>query len=562
MPWRTNLADIFMQDRRAGNFESAQDTCRKGIDINHGTKQSLVSPFIMSSGSKQAFQGDRSSFNSYFDDGRKPITPKEKLRTTSEMKEYNRQNVLNKSVDTHVVQEIVKGIHNLADSLVEASVVEDGTISGICFKVVSLQQSIGMHPIRTTAEGSETFSKSEKTQAINHKWQLEQPWEYGYTPKPTCSSVNGKSFLHLQSKHTLYTDGLGDSRMSTLNNFPSYCAEHHTSAIIKTIRIDGMWKPSKSNTRSQKMLQAKLKRKLKMLHILKQLVCGGFAGVVSRTAVAPLDLIKTYLITSHSLGGSKKNALAICKDIVEQDGWKGLFRGNFVNCIRVAPSKAIELYVFETVRRALNKDGHPLKHFAATVAGGCAGMAGTIATYPLELIRTRLSVQPELYMSLPQAFCKIVKDEGFMAFYSGLTPSVVGVFPYAATNYFVYDGLRTAYCRSTGEKNVPTVPTLLFGAIAGAVSSAVTYPLEVARRQMQLNLAADIVKKSTVRVILDVYQHEGFLALYRGLGTTWLKLIPAAAISFVCYETARLALRIDEASLMKPDATIIAEQEA
>ncbi|MCI40405.1 adenine nucleotide transporter BT1 chloroplastic/mitochondrial-like, partial [Trifolium medium] len=32
----------------------------------------------------------------------------------------------------------------------------------------------------------------------------------------------------------------------------------------------------------------------------------------------------------------------VFKNIMESDGWKGLFRGNFVNVIRVAPSKAIE----------------------------------------------------------------------------------------------------------------------------------------------------------------------------------------------------------------------------
>lgn len=66
-----------------------------------------------------------------------------------------------------------------------------------------------------------------------------------------------------------------------------------------------------------------------------------------------------------------------------------------------------------------------------------------------------------------------------MTFYSGLSPSLVGIFPYAATNYFVYDGLRTTYRRSTGRQNVPTIPTLAFGAVAAAVSSTVTYPLEV-----------------------------------------------------------------------------------
>lgn len=70
-------------------------------------------------------------------------------------------------------------------------------------------------------------------------------------------------------------------------------------------------------------------------------------------------------------------------------------------------------------------------------------------------------------------------EEGLGALYSGLRPSVLGVFPYAAANYGVYAGLRSAYKRVTKKDYVPTVPTLLFGAAAASASSALTFPLEV-----------------------------------------------------------------------------------
>ncbi|XP_024519837.1 adenine nucleotide transporter BT1, chloroplastic/mitochondrial [Selaginella moellendorffii] len=279
---------------------------------------------------------------------------------------------------------------------------------------------------------------------------------------------------------------------------------------------------------------------------LKNFLCGGFAGVVSRTAVAPLDLIKTHLITSHGVHGYHKSATDIFCEIRERDGWLGLFRGNGVNCIRVAPCKAIELCTFEVVKKMLSSQGNPFCGVAAPVAGGAAGMAGTLATYPLELIRTRISLQPHKYTGALQSIVTVVNEEGFSALYAGLTPSILGVFPYAATNYFVYDGLRSAYHRATGKRHVPTGLTLLFGAVAAAASSAVTYPLEVARRQMQLGSVALVARNSTLDVVRQIYADEGFLALYRGLGTTWLKLVPAAGISFVCYEAARRAWELEE----------------
>ncbi|KAJ7518943.1 hypothetical protein O6H91_20G016400 [Diphasiastrum complanatum] len=246
--------------------------------------------------------------------------------------------------------------------------------------------------------------------------------------------------------------------------------------------------------------------------------------------------------------------------IMKEDGWKGLFRGNGVNCVRVAPCKAIELCVFEIVKRLLNKDGNPLQNVAAPVAGGAAGMAGTLATYPLEVLRTRMAIQPEHYNGMISAVTKVLREEGFGAFYSGLVPSLVGVFPYSATNYFVYDGLRSTYRRATGNQSIPTVVTLLFGAVAAAASSTVTFPLEVARKQLQLGTKGLVTHRSAVSVIREIYSKEGFWALYRGLGTTWLKLVPAAGIAFVCYEAARIALEVDDAFQGKSRTSRLAQK--
>lgn len=59
----------------------------------------------------------------------------------------------------------------------------------------------------------------------------------------------------------------------------------------------------------------------------------------------------------------------------------------------MAPNKAIELCTFEMLKRTLCAPGHPLQHIAAPLSGGAAGMAGTIVTYPLEVMRTRISLQ-------------------------------------------------------------------------------------------------------------------------------------------------------------------------
>lgn len=551
--------NVLMQE--GGSFEKDQDIFRKGVDSSNVGRKFPSSSFATSSESRRIHDEEKASIRTIVDDT-KEFAKWSSLNT--ELKSFEGQDVARNGMDKQVVQEIVKSVYTLSDVSSGTRTMEETWSKRNMLNLVDVTgQNLGPHPGKVLPLDGLIFSDAERSrrQGFKHKVHTEQLWEYALTSEPMPNLLSGKPSSGPRSTRELHVGDSIRSSKFTLRKIPVRSSEKHTPATMKTLKIVGLQKANEKLVQKRKEAETKRKQNLQTFRVLKQLLCGGFAGVVSRTLVAPLDLIKTYLITSHSLSGSKKSALTICKEIVEHDGWQGLFRGNLVNCLRVAPSKAIELCVFETVRRALNKEGHPLKHAAATIAGGAAGMAGTIATYPLELLRTRLSVQPELYSSLSQAIRKIAQEEGFSAFYSGLSPSLVGVFPYAATNYFVYDGLRTAYCRSTGQQNVPTMPTLLFGAVAASASSAVTYPLEVARRQMQLSLTGALAKKSTIGVILDIYQHEGILALYRGLGLTWLKLIPAAGISFVCYETARLALQIDDASLVKPEETVLAEQE-
>lgn len=84
-----------------------------------------------------------------------------------------------------------------------------------------------------------------------------------------------------------------------------------------------------------------LKLKIKISNpSLRRLISGAVAGAVSRTAVAPLETIRTHLM----VGTSGHSTTEVFQNIMKTDGWKGLFRGNFVNVIRVAPSKAIEVW--------------------------------------------------------------------------------------------------------------------------------------------------------------------------------------------------------------------------
>ena len=90
-------------------------------------------------------------------------------------------------------------------------------------------------------------------------------------------------------------------------------------------------------------------------------------------------------------------------------------------------------------------------------------------------------MQRDVYDNLLHAFLKIVCEEGPSELYRGLTPSLIGVMPYAATNYFAYESLKKFYRKTFETEEIGSIATLLIGSAAGAISSGTTFPLEVAR---------------------------------------------------------------------------------
>ncbi|XP_022996779.1 adenine nucleotide transporter BT1, chloroplastic/mitochondrial-like [Cucurbita maxima] len=312
--------------------------------------------------------------------------------------------------------------------------------------------------------------------------------------------------------------------------------------------MEGFWVPGANEEEGVvKKKKVGLKLKVKVANpSLRRLMSGAVAGAVSRTCVAPLETIRTHLM----VGSSGNSSTEVFHNIMQTDGWKGLFRGNFVNVIRVAPSKAIELFVYDTVNKNLSpKPGEApkLPISASFIAGACAGVSSTMCTYPLELLKTRLTIQRDVYNGLFDAFLKILREEGPAELYRGLAPSLIGVIPYSATNYFAYDTLRKAYRKIFKQERIGNIETLLIGSAAGAFSSSVTFPLEVARKQMQVGaLSGRQVYKNVIHALVSIFEKEGMPGLFRGLGPSCMKLVPAAGISFMCYEACKRILVEDD----------------
>lgn len=293
----------------------------------------------------------------------------------------------------------------------------------------------------------------------------------------------------------------------------------------------------------------------------KHLWAGAVAAMVSRTVLAPLERLKLEYVVC----GEQKNLFDLMKTISAAQGLKGFWKGNFVNILRTAPFKAINFYAYDTYKNKLLKwsGNEEATNFQRFVAGAAAGITATLLCLPMDTIRTKM-VAPggEALGGIIGAFRHMVQTEGVFSLYRGLVPAIVAMAPSGAVFYGVYDILKSAYLHTPeGRKRLEhmkqegqelnameqlelgPVRTLLYGAIAGACSEAATYPFEVVRRQLQMQLRT--TRLNPLATCVKIIEQGGVPALYAGLIPSLLQVLPSAAISYFVYEFMKIVLKVE-----------------
>jgi len=299
--------------------------------------------------------------------------------------------------------------------------------------------------------------------------------------------------------------------------------------------------------------------------VLSYLVAGGVAGAASRTVVSPFERIKILQqVQSQASGNTQyKGVWRSLVRIWNEEGFPGFMRGNGINCIRIIPYSAVQFTTYETLKKWISQNGQrELTTPWRLLAGALAGIASVSTTYPLDLVRARLSIasaslQLQDTNSNPGAATgpkfrdpslkiwpttvKIMREEGgIRGLYRGLVPTAFGVAPYVGLNFSVYELLR-GYFTPPGKETA--YGGLMCGALAGTISQTLTYPFDVLRRKMQTTSMGDgalgYKYRGSLHALASISRLEGIPGLYRGIWPNLVKVAPSIAVSFYTYETAK-----------------------
>ncbi|KAM9099334.1 calcium-binding mitochondrial carrier protein SCaMC-3 isoform X2 [Sarcophilus harrisii] len=219
----------------------------------------------------------------------------------------------------------------------------------------------------------------------------------------------------------------------------------------------------------------------------KQLVAGAVAGAVSRTGTAPLDRLKVFMQV-HASKTNQLNVLGGLRSMVQEGGIRSLWRGNGINVLKIAPESAIKFMAYEQIKWAIRGQQETLRVQERFVAGSLAGATAQTIIYPMEVLKTRLTLrQTGQYKGLLDCARQILEQEGPRAFYKGYLPNVLGIIPYAGIDLAVYETLKNRWLQQDSHHSAdPGILILLAcGTISSTCGQIASYPLALVRTRMQ-----------------------------------------------------------------------------
>ncbi|AAS54443.1 AGL047Cp [Eremothecium gossypii ATCC 10895] len=287
-------------------------------------------------------------------------------------------------------------------------------------------------------------------------------------------------------------------------------------------------------------------------------VAGGVGGAVSRTVVSPVERVKILLQVQSSTTAYNGGLVHAVKQVYKEEGVKGLFRGNGINCLRIFPYSAVQYAVYEFCKTRVfhvGQSGHEqLRSWERLVGGALGGGASVLVTYPLDLVRTRLSIQTanlaKLHRSkahdirrppgIVELLRRIFREEGGLrGWYRGVYPTSLGVVPFVALNFALYERLKALIPHDYDAGSVAAAK-LAIGAVSGGIAQTVVYPFDLLRRRFQVLTMGQselgFRYASVADALWTIGRQEGLRGYYKGLTANLVKVVPAMAVQWFVYE--------------------------
>ncbi|TXT15881.1 hypothetical protein VHUM_00384 [Vanrija humicola] len=297
------------------------------------------------------------------------------------------------------------------------------------------------------------------------------------------------------------------------------------------------------------------------------LLSGAISGLTSAVCLQPLDLLKTRLQQGYDVGRKSHRLAPVVRQVIAEDGVRGLWRGTVPTVVRNVPGVALYFYMLSSFRYELGRveffktavespDGKKrsaLSKLSATgnlVAGAVARTSVGFVLNPVTIIKARFESNAyKEYRSVTGAFRDIVSKAGVRGLFQGFTATAVRDAPYAGIYVVFYEKCKELAGRALARSPDLGIPNAALhsgsAVTASVLATIVTSPADCVKTRMQV---APADNPSIASAVSHIYRDSGLKGFFSGSSLRISRKAASSAIAWTVYEGLLLVFHARDAA--------------
>lgn len=177
--------------------------------------------------------------------------------------------------------------------------------------------------------------------------------------------------------------------------------------------------------------------------LLKKIAAGIVSGGVACYFSSPFDVVKIRMQDNKRARHYRSGYDCFKKIYLKEGVGRGFFAGVWPNIGRNCIMNAAELTAYDTTRQfVLNNTSLPDHPALYLLYGTVAGAVGCLVANPVDLVKTRMMNNPEVYKGIIHTIKKTYRQGGLTSFYNGIKPFMARACSFNALMFLFYGYFR------------------------------------------------------------------------------------------------------------------------
>ncbi|XP_020789862.1 solute carrier family 25 member 34 [Boleophthalmus pectinirostris] len=281
---------------------------------------------------------------------------------------------------------------------------------------------------------------------------------------------------------------------------------------------------------------------------------GALACCTACVFTNPLEVVKTRLQLQGELcarGSYQRHYRGVLQAlwvVGRTDGVKGLQKGLSVGLIYQGVMNGMRLGSYSYCEAL----GITSFYGGSLVSGAACGALGAFIASPAYLVKTHLQAQSvqaiavghqHNHLGVSDAFVTIYRREGLIGLWRGVNGAVPRVMVGSAAQLATFTSAKEWVSQSQWFTSSKFLTALIAAMISGVAVTISMTPFDVISTRLY-NQPVDEFRRGRLYngfsdCMLKVYQTEGVLGLYKGMGPVFLRLAPHTVLSMVFWDMMR-----------------------